>query len=166
MSANLHSVSRSLIWGLLVIMLTAALTILGAGASAQTYGTGPTSSLPPSPAGNDMSSGTYGLPTQPGLLMEPRNASQTPPNATLLGVPVYGTAPLTVDFYVGIANPRGPLVYRWNFGDGVVVSLPAGAYVLHVYWHPGTYLCSLNLATAQGRSTTLLTTIIVRSSHR
>lgn len=134
MSANLHIAPKSLIWALFVIVLTAALTILGAAASAQ-------------------KSVEAGGTTRAGI------------TATLLGVPVYGTAPLTVDFYVSIANPREPLVYQWNFGDGIVASLPGGVYVLHVYSHPGTYLCSLNLATARGSSTTLLTTIVVRSSR-
>lgn len=109
-----------------------------------------------------MSSGAYGKLTQPSAAMGASNATQMGISATLLGVPVYGTAPLTVDFYVGLANPDGSLVYRWNFGDGAVSLLSAGVYMLHVYRHPGTYSCSLNLTTAQGRSTTVFTTIIVQ----
>ena len=94
------------------------------------------------------------------------NAARMGVTATLLGVPVYGTAPLTVDFYVGLASPRGSLIYQWNFGDGAVSLLPAGVYMLHVYTHPGTYSCSLNLTTAHGQSTTLFTTITVRAVPR
>jgi PKD repeat protein len=100
---------------------------------------------------------------QPTLPSGTGNATQLGISATLLGVPVYGTAPLTVGFYVGIANPRGPVVYQWNFGDGVEASLPAGAYIPHVYQHPGTYFCSLTLTAAQGSSTTLFTTITVQA---
>jgi hypothetical protein len=56
--------------------------------------------------------------------------------ATLLGVPVYGTAPLTVDVYVGIGNLKGSLVYRWNFGGGALSLLPVGVYMMHLYRHP------------------------------
>jgi hypothetical protein len=55
------------------------------------------------------------------------NATQMGIGATLLGVPVYGTAPLTVDFYVGLANPAGSLAYKWNFSDGAVSLLSAGS---------------------------------------
>ena len=43
-------------------------------------------------------------------------------NARLLAVPVVGTAPLTVDFYVGLANFPDSLFYEWNFGDGALSS--------------------------------------------
>ena len=87
------------------------------------------------------------------------------PNANLIGVPASGTAPLTVNFAVGLTNPHTPLVYQWNFGDGAASSMPSGAYMLHVYQHPGTYLCSLQLTDHQGRSTSLVTTIVVKPRH-
>ena len=99
------------------------------------------------------------------LLTGSRMASPQAPNASLLGVPANGTAPLTVDFSVGVANPQGPLVYQWNFGDGAGSSTPAGAYIIHVYQHPGTYLCSLTMTTVQGRSATLFATIVVQPRH-
>lgn len=91
------------------------------------------------------------------------SAAQAPPNASLLAVPAFGTAPLTVDFYVGLANTPGPLIYQWNFGDGAEVLLPASPYMLHVYQHPGTYLCELELTTPQGVSTAAFTTITVKT---
>jgi PKD repeat protein len=100
---------------------------------------------------------------QPSLPSGTGSAAQQGISATLLGVPVYGTAPLTVGFYVGVANARGPLVYQWHFGDGVVASLPAGAYIPHVYQHPGTYFCSLILTAAHGGSAALFTTITVQA---
>jgi PKD repeat protein len=83
---------------------------------------------------NAMSPGTYATPSP---LIGASNPSQAPPNASLLDVPAYGTAPLTVDFYVGIANPRGPLVYEWNFGDGTVSLMPGGPYMLTSTSIPG-----------------------------
>jgi PKD repeat protein len=91
---------------------------------------------------------------------------QAPPAGALLAEPVYGTAPLTVDFTVASANKPGQLVYHWDFGDGAVSSLPAGAYIPHTYRRPGTYLCSLTLMDQQGISTTLITTVTVRPRQR
>ncbi len=91
--------------------------------------------------------------------------AQGPPlNSTLLAEPIYGPAPLTVDFFASLANPQPSLIYQWDFGDGAVSSLPSGAYMPHVYQRPGTYLCLLTLLTPQGRSTTLATTVVVRPS--
>lgn len=136
------------------------MTIFAASASAQTYTFGPASS--PSPAGNATSSDSSGTSSPP---LGESDPSQAPAGATLLGVPVYGTAPFTVNFYVALANPPASLVYQWNFGDGAVSSLPASVYILHVYQRPGSYLCSLNLTNAQGQSTTVFTTITVKPGH-
>jgi PKD repeat protein len=108
-----------------------------------------------------LSSG-YGAMLPQSSLPEGESANSQPLSATLLGEPVYGTAPLTVDFYVSLTNPQPSIVYQWEFGDGAVSSMPPGAYMLHVYRTPGTYQCSLTLINAQGRSTTLFTTIVVR----
>ena len=32
-------------------------------------------------------------------------------------VPVFGTAPLTVDFYVGLSNTLGSILDEWIFGN-------------------------------------------------
>jgi hypothetical protein len=42
-----------------------------------------------------------------------------------LAVPIVGNAPLTVDFFIGLANTPGSLLYEWNFGDGAESFLPA-----------------------------------------
>jgi PKD domain len=161
MTTSLRMVRKAPIWVFPLIVLTVELTIFGSTASAQNYGTGPASPPSASPSGNAISSGASRTTILPSASVGAINASQAPPNGSLLGVPVYGTAPLTVDFYVGTANPHSPLVYQWNFGDGAVSLVSAGVYTLHVYQNPGTYRCSLTLTTAQGVSTTLFTTITV-----
>ncbi|HTW89855.1 MAG TPA: PKD domain-containing protein [Candidatus Binataceae bacterium] len=93
------------------------------------------------------------------------NPSRAAPNASLLAVPVFGTAPFTVDLYVGLANTPGSLIYEWDFGDGAESILPAEPYMLHVYQHPGTYTCDLELITAQGITTTLSATITVQPAR-
>lgn len=163
---NLHVIRKALLCVSLLIALTAELTIFAPAACAQNYGAGPAAAFSPSPVGNAMSSDAYGTPAaEPTPAGTASNAGQTPPNASLLAVPVNGPAPLTVDFYVGLANTPGPLVYQWNFGDGAVSLLPTGVYTLHVYQHPGTYLCSLELTNARGLSNTVFTTITVKPSH-
>ena len=121
-------------------------------------------------AADAASPGSDGSPLAPGRieLTRPLNpqpgtndTAQAPLNAILLAQPIYGAAPLTVDFSVSLPNPQSSLVYQWEFGDGAVSSLPSGAYIPHVYQRPGTYLCSLTLRNAQGISTTLLTTVTV-----
>jgi len=141
------------------------LTVFGPAEFAQDYETGLQPAPSAGPAGNAMSSGAYSTTVQPSSPTGARNAARMGIKATLLGLPVTGTAPLTVDFHVGLTNPHGSLVYKWNFGDGTVSLRPPGLHILHVYQNPGTYLCSLDLTTAQGSSTTLLTTIVVGPSH-
>jgi PKD domain len=120
-----------------------------------------TEAAPPGSNGNPLALGRSDLAGPVGPQPEIGDAAQVSLNATLLAEPVYGVAPLTVDFHVGLANPQSSLVYQWDFGDGAVSSLPAGAYIPHVYQRPGTYLCFLTLTNVQGRSTTLLTTVTV-----
>ena len=54
------------------------------------------------------------------------DATQASLNAPLLAEPVYGVAPLTVDFHPGLANPQSSLVYQWDFGDGAGPRCPQG----------------------------------------
>ena len=108
---------------------------------------------------NPPSFGMYGMPTPP---IGTSNPSQAVPNASLLAVPVVGTAPLTVDFYVGLANTPGSILDEWIFGDGAELFLPAQPFMLHVYQHPGTYTCELGLINAQGITTTVFARIIVK----
>jgi PKD repeat protein len=158
MTINLRIVRKTVIGVFLLMALTVELAIFTTAASAQNYGTGMASAPYSGVTANAMSSGTYGMAALPITTSNPSHAA---PNASLLAVPVVGTAPLTVDFHVGLANPQSSLVYQWHFGDGAVSSLPAGAYIPHVYQRPGTYLCFLTLTNVQGRSTTLLTTVTV-----
>jgi PKD repeat protein len=120
-----------------------------------------TAAAPPSSDGSmllpDQTDVIGSLRWQPGT----NDSVKAPLSAALLAEPTYGTAPLTVDFYVSLANPRSSLLYQWDFGDGAVSSLPASAYIPHVYQRPGTYFCSLTLTNGQKISTTLLTTVTV-----
>ena len=158
MTISLQIVRRSII-RVLLLALIAELTILATDSSAQDYSIVPAS--PPSPisAGSVMNSSVSGTAAPPAGSV---NQNQVPGNASLLAVPVVGTAPLTVDFYVGLSNTPGSLFYEWIFGDGVELYLPAQPYMLHVYQNPGTYTCQLELMTAQGISTTASTTITVK----
>ena len=191
MIANVQIGRKALICISLLIALTVELTIFGAATFAQNYATGllpppsagtagnatlpsdsatPTQPSQPSEASDATQMGTTAVPSDPGTTMQPSLPSTAGIatqgiTATLLAVPVYGRGPLTVDFYVGLANRQGSLVYEWNFGDGAVSVMQASVYMLHVYQHPGTYVCSLNLTSAQGFSTTVFTTITVQPSQ-
>jgi PKD repeat protein len=167
MITSQHIVRKALTCAFLLIVLAAELTLFATTASAQNYGTGMASAPYSGATANPMSlgtynppsSGTYGIPTPP---IRTSNRSQAALNASLLAVPVVGTAPLTVDFYVGLANTPGSLLNEWIFGDGVELFLPAQPFMLHVYQHPGTYTCELGLINAQGVTTTVFTTITVK----
>ena len=156
MITSLHIVRKALICATLLIVLP--IDSFATTASAQSYGTGMASAPYSSATANPMSFGTYnapgsgmyGMPTAPIRT----NPSQAAPNASLMAVPVVGTAPLTVDFYVGLANTPGSLIDEWYFGDGAELFLPAQPYMLHVYQRPGTYTCELELTDAQGITTT------------
>ena len=167
MITSLHIVRKALTCAFLLIVMAAELSLFATTASAQNYGTGVASVPYSSATANPMNLGTYnrpgfgmyGMPTPPTISSNP---SQAVPNASLLAVPVVGTAPLTVDFYVGIANTPGSLLDEWVFGDGVELFLPAQPFMLHVYQNPGTYTCELGLINAQGITTTVFATIIVK----
>jgi PKD repeat protein len=167
MITSLHIVRKALTCAFLLIVMAAEFTLFAASASAQNYGTGmasaPNSSATANPMSlgmyNPPSFGMYGMPIPP---IRSSNPSQAAPNASLLAVPVVGTAPLTVDFYVGIANTSGSLLDEWIFGDGVELFLPAQPFMLHVYQNPGTYKCELGLVNAQGVTTTVFATITVK----
>jgi PKD repeat protein len=153
MMMNVHIVRKTVI-GVFLLM-----ALMAEAVPAQNYATGLASVPSPISGGSTINSGASGTSTPPiGI----GNPNQAPPNASLLAVPVVGTAPLTVDFYVGSANTHGSLIYEWNFGDSVESLLPADPYMIHVYQHPGIYTCELELTNAQGQSTTLQTTIVVR----
>jgi PKD repeat protein len=157
---DLHIVRKTVIGLLLLMALMADLTVLATAASAQDYTTGLASVPSPISAGSAINSGASGTSVPP---IGAVKLSEVLPNPSLLAVPVVGAAPLTVDFYVGLANTPGSLLYEWNFGDGAESFLPAAPYMLHVYQNPGTYMCELELVTPQGISTTAFTKITVKS---
>jgi PKD repeat protein len=167
MITSRHIVRTALTRAILVIVLASELTFFAPVASAQRYGSGSASAAVSSMNANAMNFGasntadfnTYETPTPP---IGTSNPGQAPPNASLMAVPVLGTAPLTVDFYVGLANTPGSLVYEWNFGDSTASFLPAQPFMLHVYQHPGTYTCELELISQQGVTTTVFATITVK----
>ena len=192
MITNVHIVRKALICISLWIALTVELTIFGVATFAQNYAPG---LLPPPSAGSAGSATVLSdsatpippnLPSeaadstqmgtaavlndssrtmQPSLPAKAGIATQSGITATLLAVPVNGRGPLTVDFYVGLANRQGSLVYQWNFGDGAVSAMQASVYMLHVYQQPGSYLCTLSLTSSQGLTTTVFTTITVQPSQ-
>jgi PKD repeat protein len=158
MTINLGIVRKTVIGVFLLMALTAELAIFTTAASAQNQATGPASAPSPISAGSATNSGVSGTSNPP---IGSGNPSQALPNASLLAVPVVGTAPLTVDFYVGLASSPGSLLYGWNFGDGAESILPAEPYMIHVYQNPGTYTCELELVTPGGISTTAFAKITV-----
>src|ERR1700677_418221 len=109
---NLHIVRTAATSAILLIVLAAEMTLFARTASGQNYGTGMASAPDSSATANPMSFSTYNSPR-----LGTSNPSQAAPNASLLAVPVVGTAPLTVDFYVGLANTSGSLEDEWVFGD-------------------------------------------------
>jgi PKD repeat protein len=159
MTMHLQIVRRTLIIVFLLTALIGELTILATAAAAQNYSIDPVSAPSPISAGSAINSGASGTSTPP---IGSGNLGTVPANPSLLAVPIMGTAPLTVDFYVGLANTPGSLFYEWNFGDGAESYLPALPYLLHVYQNPGTYLCQLELFTPQGISTTAFVSITVK----
>ncbi len=85
------------------------------------------------------------------------------PQVTLQVVPGYGTVPLTCGFLVGNPNPEAGefTSFRWNFGDGQVSTLPPTAF-FHTYTQAGSYVVTLTVTTADGKSATALAGVIVR----
>jgi hypothetical protein len=107
MIANLRIVRKALICISLVIALTAELTLGWAAASSQDNGAGLQFAPAAGSAGNATVPNDSGTAIQLGRPSEAGNAAEMGVPATLLGVPVNGTAPLTVGFYVGLTNfPR------------------------------------------------------------
>jgi hypothetical protein len=92
---------------------------------------------------------------------------ETPEMMTLPSVGMYpyppsGPAPLTVGFVPEIHDPAGAevIAYKWNFGDGHVATTPP-LITFNVYSTPGTYLASLTITTADGRSATGFASVTV-----
>ena len=93
MTINMHIVRKIVIGIFLSLALVAELTILATATSALDYATGPASTPSPISAGSAINSGASGTSNPP---IGAVNPSQVLPNASLLAVPVVGTAPVTV----------------------------------------------------------------------
>jgi hypothetical protein len=97
-------------------------------------------------------------PTPGGRMMIPE-----PLLVSLQAAPGYGPAPLLVGFLLNAVDPSGAEVvaYNWNFGDGhTSTEPPIMAY--NTYMNPGTYIATVTITTADGRSATGFTGVIVR----
>ena len=99
MITSLHIVRKALACAFLLIVLAGELTLFATIASAQNYGTGMASAPYSSATADPMNFGTYNPPSfgmfgMPAPPIGTSNPSQAAPNASLLAVPVVGTAPL------------------------------------------------------------------------
>jgi len=105
-------------------------------------------------------------PNEPAPL--PQIQIREPISGSMLVSPPYGTAPLTVGFFVLATDPEniGFLTYQWNFGDGTVSALPPELYIFHHYKNPGTYVCTLIMKTIDGRSKTLFQGVVVKPAAK
>jgi len=83
----------------------------------------------------------------------PNFEAAEPLTVTLHPFPSYGPAPLTVGFMLATnLAPDDPIVsYQWNFGDGHVSTTPPHV-LFHTYPNPGSYMVTVSVATASGRS--------------
>ena len=86
----------------------------------------------------------------------------TIPHIQLQPVPGYGPAPLTVGFLASSSDPEGApfQMFRWNFGDGQVSTLPPLA-LFHTYTNPGSYVVTVTATTSDGRQASAFAGIIV-----
>jgi|GEM_PF-1447126 len=123
---------------------------MGPEAGSELNGTGPMAS--PSPSNNEMPAPIPNL-----HILQPVRGS-------MIVSPPYGSAPLSVGFFVLATDPEGLgfLTYSWNFGDGTVSSLPPELYIFHTYQNPGSYVCELTTTTVDGRKETFFQGVIVR----
>ena len=90
-------------------------------------------------------------------------ATSFPPEASFLASPVFGTAPVTVNFdaTASFDQDGDPLTYTWDFGDG---NAGVGIMPFHVYNTPGSYLVTLTVS--DGTFTDVSsTTITVNNSN-
>jgi hypothetical protein len=86
----------------------------------------------------------------------------TIPHIQLQPLPGYGPAPLTVGFFASSSDPHGApfAMYRWNFGDGQVSTLPPIA-LFHTYTNPGSYVVTVTATTTDGHQASGFAGIIV-----
>ena len=94
--------------------------------------------------------------------------SAAPLSVSLIVYPTYGVAPMLVGAFADVMDPLdSPIVsYYWNFGDGNVSTLPNPLLVLNTYKNPGTYMVTLRIVTADGRSAMAFAGVTVRDTAR
>jgi hypothetical protein len=117
--------------------------------------------------------GTQGLGSMPGSTPESSmNGHEInhidmpqPPLITMTAVPGYGSAPLSVGFYVNSVDleSKGFVSYVCNFGDGQVSMDPPLTF-FHTYTVPGTYVATVSATTADGRTAVAYIGVTVRPS--
>ncbi len=86
------------------------------------------------------------------------------PTVGLIAYPSHGRAPLAVGFIPKIHDPLEAKIvsYKWDFGDGRVATTPP-LFTSIRYRKPGTYVASLTIVTADGRSARGVAVITVKS---
>lgn len=82
---------------------------------------------------------------------------------SLQATPGYGSAPLLVGFLFNAVDPSGGEIasYNWNFGDGHTSTEPP-ILAYNTYSNPGTYVVTVRVTTADGRSATGFAGVIVK----
>ncbi len=82
---------------------------------------------------------------------------------TVQAVPGYGPAPLLVGFLLNALDPSGAQIvsFNWNFGDGHTSTLPP-IMAYNTYMQAGTYVATVTITTADGRSATGFAGVIVK----
>ena len=84
---------------------------------------------------------------------------------TMQAVPGYGPAPLLVGFLINVVDPSGAAIvaYKWNFGDGHSATTNP-TLTFNNYAIPGSYVATVTVTTADGRSATGFAGVIVKPS--
>lgn len=85
---------------------------------------------------------------------------------SLQAVPGYGSAPLLVGFLLNAVDPSGAEIvsYNWNFGDGHTSTLPP-IMAYNTYANPGSYVATVTVTTADGRSASGFAGVIVKPAE-
>lgn len=87
--------------------------------------------------------------------------TDAPLRCNLIGTPVTGFAPLSVDFQAYVAGPdTNGMQYAWDFGDGQTLDFSPQADVSHVYDF-GVYDVMLTVSNAAGQVTNIVKTAYI-----
>jgi len=90
----------------------------------------------------------------------------SPLRFSLTALPAYGRAPLSVALFLNTRSREGdgPLLYRWDFGDGEVSASPP-LPLFHTYKTPGNYLVTVTVTAPDGRVASAFRAVIVLPSN-